>query len=104
MKQLVSAIAEEGKPAMANRTLAWLSLFCRWAVDEEIIATNPCLGVKRPADEAPRERVLDDDELLAVWKAAEAVGGTAGRMVRLLILSGQRLREVAQMQWSGNRS
>jgi site-specific recombinase XerC len=80
VKQLVGAIAEEGKPAMANRTLSWLSLFCRWAVEEEIIATNPCVGVKRPADEAPRELVLNDGELQAVLEGRRGRrrGGGAG--------------------------
>jgi integrase len=42
---------------------------------------------------------LRDDELKAVWNAAEAYGHPFGPLVRILILTGQRLRQVAGMRW-----
>jgi integrase len=45
-----------------------------------------------------RDRILNDDELRAVWKVAEA-NGTFGAMVRLLLLTGQRREKVASMRW-----
>jgi integrase len=47
-----------------------------------------------------RDRVLDDDELRAVWTTALELGYPWGSCVRLLILTGQRLREIADLNWS----
>ena len=57
-------------------------------------------GMRRtsPAAQA-RERTLDDDEIRAVWKAAEA-SGPFGVMVRLALLTGQRREKLATMKWT----
>jgi integrase len=47
-----------------------------------------------------RERTLTDAELRAMWDAAELMGYPYGPLFRLLILTGQREREVADMSWS----
>jgi integrase len=44
--------------------------------------------------------VLDDGELLAVWRAAAELDWPFGPIVQLLILTGQRRDEVAGMRWS----
>jgi Arm DNA-binding domain/Phage integrase family len=47
-----------------------------------------------------RSRVLDDDELRKVWRAAEQVG-SFGALVRILLLTAQRLGKVVTMKkWS----
>ena len=48
--------------------------------------------------ENARTRILNDDEIRAIWKAAEA-NGTFGALVRLLLLTGQRRTTVASMRW-----
>jgi integrase len=55
-------------------------------------------GMKRQKV-ASRARVLDDDEIRQVWKAAEA-NGTFGAIVRMCLLTAQRSRKVAGMKWS----
>jgi integrase len=42
-----------------------------------------------------RDRVLDDDELAAVWKAAGEIGPPYGAIIRMLILTGARRDEIA---------
>src|SRR5207249_1248194 len=59
---------------------------------------NPVLGSHRPEDPKPRERVLEDRELVAVWNACG--DDDPGRIVRLLILLGSRRQEVAGMRWA----
>jgi integrase len=51
-------------------------------------------GLRAVAKERVRQRVLRPEELRAVWKAAERLGGPAGDAYRLLILSGQRKSQV----------
>ena len=47
---------------------------------------------------ASRERVLADAELVKIWNAAPA--SDYGRIVKLLMLTGQRRDEIANLRWS----
>ena len=47
----------------------------------------------------PQTRILSDSELAALWRATAGLSYPAGPFVRLLLLTGQRLREVAEMTW-----
>jgi integrase len=47
-----------------------------------------------------RDRVLNDEELFAFWRATGHVGYPFGPLYRLLMLTGLRLNEVADAQWS----
>lgn len=89
-----------GGPVAANRTLAYLKAFFGWCVEEGHLDASPADRVKKAFREQSRERVLLDDELTAVWKAASVAGGDNGlygAIVRLLALTGQRRMEVAGM-------
>ena len=97
--QMLDEIVDRGAPIAANRRYAAFRKMCSWAVERGIIDRNPCDGVKAPAAETGRDRVLGDDELKAIWQACERIG-VFGPLVRLLALTGARLREVAGMEWS----
>src|SRR5262249_31092224 len=50
--------------------------------------------------ERQRDRILSDDELQAIWKAAEEYPGAPwGQYIRLLLLTATRRGEVAGMTW-----
>jgi integrase len=87
-------------PISANRVLAILRKFCRWAVSRELIEHSPCDGVLARSAETPRDRVLDDRELSLVLRAAGELGFPYDGIVRLLILTGQRRGEVVGLRWS----
>jgi integrase len=57
-------------------------------------------GMRRtnPTERA-RERILDDDEIRAVWKVA-GESGTYGALIRMLLLTGQRLDKVLTIKWT----
>jgi integrase len=56
-------------------------------------------GMRRQSAQAmARSRMLSDDELRAVWKAAEA-SGPFGGLVRLCLLTAQRRAKVINMRW-----
>lgn len=97
--RVLDGIADRGAPYGANRTLAALRKLFSWAVERGIVADSPAAGVRAPAPERSRQRVLDDAELLEVWRAAEAVGYPGGPFVHLLILTGQRRGEAAGLRW-----
>jgi integrase len=96
----IDDIVDRGAPIIANRTLAALRTLFNWALGRALIDLSPCAGVKPPAPEKSRDRMLSDDELRAVWNAAGEIGWPFGDITRLLILTGQRRDEVAQMEWS----
>lgn len=98
--KVLDDIVEEGLPSAANHALAAIRKFFNWCVERGMLDASPCLGIKKPAANNTRDRVLDIGEMTAVWKAAELVGYPFGPIVKLLILTGQRRNEVANMQWS----
>lgn len=96
---LLDDLVERGNPIAANRVLATIRKMFGWAVERDILSKSPVVNIKAPGKETERERVLDDAELVAVWRAAEKAGGVPGAFVRLLVLTGQRRDEVAGMRW-----
>jgi integrase len=72
----------------------------RWAAKRGM-ASAGLAALDPPAKVTQRDRVLTDAELAAIWRATEAPGipATFGKLVRLLILLGQRRDEVAAMAW-----
>jgi len=97
--ELLDSIASD-RPVMANRAKAVLSRFFNWLCERDIIAASPCAGVKLPAKEKARERVLSDDEIRALWTACDAIGSPAGACIKLLLLTGLRRSEIANLKWS----
>ena len=95
---LVEAIAVD-RPIMANRTLGVLSKFFNWLLARDVIAASPVHGVEMPALEKARDRMLDNDEIAALWRAC-ADEGIVGAAVRIMLLTGARRTEVSAMRWA----
>lgn len=87
-------------PILANRLLDSLKTFFNWLVKNDKLAKSPCDGIDPPSPDKSRERELSDEELRSVWQAADKIGYPFGPVVKLLILTGQRRGEVANMEWS----
>lgn len=98
--RIVDGIEARGAPVAANRMLALLRKLFNWAVSKDIIESSPAHGVERVARERSRQRVLNDDEIKAIWQAAEAIGGPWGPYFQLLMLTLQRRSEVAWIRRS----
>lgn len=97
---LIDEIADSGRTTTANRVLAHTRKFLNWCVERDVLAASPATGVKPPAKEESRDRFLSDDEIRWFWKACDRVGQPWGPMAKLLLLTGQRLNEVAQMTYA----
>ena len=80
-----------------RRMHAALSVLFRWLVRQRKIASNPCTGVDRPSAPPDRERVLTDAEIVAFWHACDQIGSPFGPLFKILLLTGARLREAANM-------
>jgi integrase len=84
------------------RLLAVARKLFNWVVGRDLLAASPCDRFKAAELHGPpaaRDRVLADDELRAVWRAAEAMPYPYGQLVRMLILTGQRRDEIAGAAW-----
>ena len=97
---VIDEAVQSGKGGAANHALAAIRLFFNWCVDRGLLETNPCLRLRMPARKISRDRVLDDEELAAIWHAAVEIGYPFGTITQLLTLTGQRRNEVATMRWA----
>jgi len=101
----VRAIVARGSPYQAHNSLGYIRRFFTWAIGtgEYGIEISPVERL-RPAEligkREARSRILTNTELRQVWDAADNLGYPYSPLVHLLILTGQRLREVADMSWS----
>lgn len=101
----IREIADRGAPEQARSVFETLRRLFNWAVgtNEFGLTASPMVGL-RPTDligkKNIKDRILNDDELRSVWAAAEKIGHPYGPTVKMLILSGQRLREVAEAPWA----
>jgi integrase len=98
VKAVLNAIADEGKKATARLTGAYGRACYGWGIGKDLLSANPFAGIKLDAVSS-RDRVLSDDELAAVWNATKGPG-SYNAIVRMLILTGQRREEVADMTWN----
>jgi integrase len=96
--KLLDAIEDNSGPVAADKVLAAISTICNWYATRNDSYSSPIVKGMKRSDAKPRDRILSDDELRAVWRAAEA-NGTFGAMVRVLLLTGQRREKVAAMRW-----
>ena len=92
--ELVDSIAATA-PVQGRAVHAQLSAFYTWALPRlDKLAGNPCRDAGRPGKPTPRDRVLSDEELRALWFAADEAGHPWGPAVKLLMLTGARRSEV----------
>lgn len=81
-----------------------LSKLFHWAIDRELIQSNPITRLDRDEVYVERERVLSLDELREIWDACgegdkdRNLGNPFGPMYRMLILTGQRRAEIGEME------
>lgn len=92
---------ERGKAAVIEMRKHLSKLF-HWAVDRELIQSNPITRLDRDEVYTERERVLSMDELRRIWDACgdgeDELGYPFGPMYRMLILTGQRRAEIGEME------
>jgi integrase len=93
----LARITGENGAVQANRTRSSLSAFLNWCVGEGFVDINVAAQTNKH-EEIARSRVLDDRELRTIWRALPERGDYRD-LIRLLILTGQRLREIANLSW-----
>ncbi|MGE5305418.1 MAG: tyrosine-type recombinase/integrase [Alphaproteobacteria bacterium] len=92
-----------GGLAQADAVFATIRSIMGWySVQDQNYASPIVRGMRRDhrsAVEKSRKRILTDDEIRNVWAACDQLG-IYGALVKMLLLTGQRLNTVASMRWS----
>jgi integrase len=99
---LLDHIEDRNGPAMAQQTLATLGRLFSWHAGRSDDFRSPIvrgMGRVKPG-ERRRQRTLDDDEIRAVWRAAEFHPSAFGCLVQLLLLTAVRRNEAARTRRS----
>ena len=89
---------QRGGPSAAAEVRKWVQALFGFAVQGDLLATNPFENVKNRDKQRTRDRVLTMEELGAVWRWAEATPYPWGPFVQLLILTGARRNEWANAE------
>jgi integrase len=95
--RLTKITAENGSIS-ARRARAILSALYAWAMGNGLAEINPVIGTLNPENAKPRERVLSDSEITALWRACS--DDAFGKIVKLLLLTGCRRMEICGLRWS----
>lgn len=89
-------LAGAGTPNMTNRKLSFLRTVFNYAVEWQLVDSNPCVGVKRNT-EAKRKRYITDTEW---WAIHDKAGPRLRAIMRLQYLTGQRIGDVLSIRRS----
>jgi integrase len=100
--RLLDKIADENGAVMADVTLAFLRRILNWHARRSDDFRSPIVRgmAKTKPSQRRRQRILNDDELRAVWRAAEVQPNAFGRLVQFLLLTATRRNEAARMERS----
>jgi integrase len=107
--RLIEEVRHKGIPGLEKRSTnaseprargmhAVLSKMFNWLAQKRRIAVSPMAALKRPPPSRPRDRVLSGKEIIAFWRSADDATSPFGPLLKLLLLTGARLNEVARME------
>jgi hypothetical protein len=97
--RFLDKIEDERDPQMAHSALAFLSKLFNWHAsrnDDFLTPIRRGMG-RTKMKETARDRVLSDDELRTIWRAAGATEGLFDRFIRFTLLTATRRSEAADM-------
>jgi integrase len=102
---LIESIKDRGTTgAHARNIFDHVRMIFSWAVERAIygLEFSPCDRMKPKTligEKRIRDRVLVDDELRALWRAADRLGYPHGSLVHGLLLTGCRVTELSEARW-----
>jgi integrase len=101
---VIDAIARRPAPYLAHVVLGHIRSLFNWAINRGTygLEASPCDRLKPRAligAKQPRQRILSDAEIAALWNASERIGYPYGPLYRMLLLTGARKSEVSDARW-----
>jgi integrase len=102
VREVIDPVAVQA-PYMAHSMLTIIKRFFAWAVDRDILQASPCATMKAAkviGKRKPRQRILSEDEIVALHQAANEMAYPHGPLLLMLLYTGQRHSDVALCPWS----
>ncbi len=91
---LLEGFVAAGHEAKARKTLSWLKTLFRWALKRDIIEVSVMEAVELHLERNIRRRFYSDEEVGAIWEAADQIDAMKGGFVELILLLGVRRSEL----------
>jgi integrase len=100
--QLLEGLISNGKPTLANRGQSLISGVFTFALDADLVESNPCHRLKKRGVENVGRRVLSDDEIRLFWSGIVETARTrrTGLALRLALALGARVGELCAINRS----
>jgi integrase len=98
--KLLDDIEDERGVSMADHTLAIIRRIMGWySVQNDDYCSPVVKGMSRTKPkESSRKRVPTDDEIRAIWKAADELGTPFGHMLQYILLTATRRNEALHLR------
>jgi integrase len=92
-------------PYQARAAFGHLAVLFKFAIHHDLLDVSPIASLSKKmlfagSGIAPRQRVLNDDEIRALWRATARLGFPYRQVYRLLLLTACRHREISHARWS----
>jgi integrase len=99
VEALIKKLKGEVGPGASDKQLSHLKTLFKWAVKKGLIQTSPAANVESLSKKIERDRVLNDTEILAFWRACDKLGGPFAQCFRFLLATGARRSEAGALKW-----
>ena len=87
-------------PTNANRLHSILSKIFNEAIEDGIITENPIKGMSKISEERRRDPQYSSDDIKAIWEAINEEWQPMQGILKMLLITGQRLGETKKMRWA----
>lgn len=99
---LLDRVRSRGVGAARNVVFGALAPMMNFAVERDLIPHSPCHGLRMTrllGAKVSQDQVLTSHEVSAVWSSLHAVDANFATVVKLLLLTGCRRSEMADLRW-----
>lgn len=96
---MLDKISFRGVGVHTNRILALVRRIFNYGIEKDLLESNPCSTIRKPHKEISRDRVLNEDEITNLWQALESIQRDSRNLLKIMILTAQRSKEVKHMRW-----
>jgi integrase len=104
VEAIVDRIIDRGKVPMAGHTRTALVTFFDWCLEprRKYVTENPAKATDKPKGTPTTKRALTDNEIREFWRRLRTapISESVRRVLRLLLITGQRTSDVLHMQRS----
>ena len=96
---IIDNLIKTDRGVTANRVLQVLKTFLKWCVQRGYMDINHIQSIEKPFKEQSRDRVLSLNEIGKLYDSCCVLAAPMRDFTRILMLSGQRLNEIASLKW-----